>query len=925
MGKSQSVTTGYRYYLGIHAGLCHGPVDELVEIRGGDNTLWSGSVTSSQSIAINAPNAYGGDKKEGGVVGTLDVQMGEPTQGANSYLTNLLGTLMPAFRGIVTTVYHGGAGGIVGKVNIFGQIVAAMLNIGARQGGGQVGSNNPYPKPWAYRLRRWTAGWDGGAAWYPAKAPIPLGAVAAAGVTWRYFVTTGGDSTDRSGIGFDDSAWATGTYPMGNAVYLGVDSPSNYGFSNTVGTSIPAGSRVWTRAHINLSVVPANFQFECFVDDIIEVYLNGVHAGTVSDSGGYHKIVSLPSTGLVVGDNVIAIRLTDTSGTGARIWFDWTIRGLTPVTAMNPAHIVYECLTNRDWGMGYPAAIIDTAAFQASADVLFNEGLGLCLLWQRTDTIENFLQTIMDHAGAVLVQSKTTGLFQFNLIRGGYSIGSLPVMGPDNVLEIQSLEAPSITGATNEIIVQWFDPVGKTTQSTTVQALGAIQAQGVIVSAQKDYPGLASADLAARIGHRDLATSSVPLKRTKLKLDRTAYGLLPGGLFVLNLPEHGFNNMPMRIGEVDYGTLLSGGISISAVEDVFDMPLTTYLQTQPSGWAVPDMGAHAPTVYVGIEATYRDVYRELSAADFALVTASDAYAGIAVAMPAGNPLNYQIWSRVGGAAFAQHGGEDFCPNATLGSSLTAFATTMTIANGVGLDQISLPCSALIGSEIVAVTAIDGTTGNITIGRGCVDTIAAAHASGARIWFPDHHTGIDGVTYFSGETVDFQPLTTTSGDTLALGSGPTISIPLVARQSLPYPPAWPTIGGTRCDLVSSVSGAFTLAWRERNRVTQMDQLVDQTAATLTPEVNTRYGVEIRDGTGALLVTRSDIGATSASITLNYTGNVTLKLWSISDNGASLQSWSFTFAYTPPGGTPTNTITAPVFVPVYNGTIIDGGHA
>ncbi|HEX7647403.1 MAG TPA: phage tail protein, partial [Noviherbaspirillum sp.] len=436
MGGKGKQTTGYRYYMGLHAGVCHGPVDALIEIRGGDTTIWSGSQNASGSITINAPNAYGGDTREGGVQGKLDVMMGEPTQGVNAYLQSVIGGLQNAYRGLLTLVFNGG----------------------------QIAANNPYPKPWAFRVQRATAGWDNNNPWYTAKAQITL--------------------------------------------------------SN-----------------------------------------------------------------------------------GAK--------------GMNPAHIVYEVLTNRDWGMGYPPGIIDTVAFQAAADQLYTEGFGLCLLWLRTDTIESFLQLIMDYVGAVLVQSKTTGLFQFNLIRGGYNVGTLPVITRDDIIELTSLEAGSITGSTNEVVANWFDPTLKLARVTTVQALGAIQSQGVVVSTAKDYPGIASSDLAARVAQRDLRAVSVPLKRVKLKLDRSAYAFLPGGLFVLNFPDEQISSMVFRIGEVDYGTLTQGYISVTAIQDVFALPDTTYVVGQTTGWTVPDQTPTASPYNQAMEATYRALYLRMSASDLA--------------------------------------------------------------------------------------------------------------------------------------------------------------------------------------------------------------------------------------------------------------------------------------------------------------------
>jgi hypothetical protein len=680
-GSSKSgQTTGYRYYMGLHAGLCHGPVDSLVEIRGGDLTLWNGSQNASGSIYIDAFNVYGGDQKEGGVQGTLDVMMGEPTQGANSYLQNIIGGIQSAYRGLMSVVFNQG----------------------------YIGANNPYPKPWAFRVRRATKGWQNDAPWYSSKAAITL------------------------------------------------------------------------------------------------------------------------SNGAV---------------------------------GMNPAHIVYETLTNRDWGMGYPTGIIDLTAFQASADQLYSEGLGLCLLWLRQDSIESWLQQIMDYSGGVLVQNKSTGLFQFNLIRGGYNVSTLPTFTRDNVVELISLESPSITGATNEIIVRWNDPTLKAKQYTQVQALGAVQAQGVVVSATRDYPGIASQDIAARVAQRELRAVSVPLKKLQVKLDRTASQLLPGGLFVLNFPDFGINSMVFRVGEVDYGTLVQGAITITAIEDVFSLPDASYVVVQNTGWVVPTTTATPAPYTKGFEATYRDLARTLSSPDLSALPSNAGYAGIVCARPSGLSINYKVNTRVGGAAFEQRGTENFCPTGVLQSNIGPFDTSITVLSGLDLDLVSPGGAAMIENEIVSVQSINAITGAVVIARGCVDTVPASHAAGARIWFSDNYVGTDGVQYFQGETVDIKPQTATTQDLLDLAATPIVSVPIVERQFMPYAPAYLTVGGARWDTVTKLSGPLALAWRERNRLTQADQLIDNTQPNVTPEAGTTYTITLRDQFGTAFYTATSVSGTS----------------------------------------------------------------
>ena len=134
----QTTTTGYWYGLGAHLALCHGPVDAITQIKVGERVAWSGRIEHNASLEINQPALFGGEEREGGVFGEVDVLMGAADQAPNAYLQQHLGQDIPAFRGIVSLVLK----------RVW---VAAM---------------NPYIKPWSIRATRIAR------AWYPDKAAI---------------------------------------------------------------------------------------------------------------------------------------------------------------------------------------------------------------------------------------------------------------------------------------------------------------------------------------------------------------------------------------------------------------------------------------------------------------------------------------------------------------------------------------------------------------------------------------------------------------------------------------------------------------------------------------------------------------------------------------------------------------------------------
>lgn len=139
-----SAVIGFKYLFGIHMGVGRGPHDELVEIKVGDKTAWRGSVTANETITIDAPDLFGGEKSEGGITGTMDVLFGGPAQVATDRMGDVLTVPMPGFRRRLTMFFDG--------------VVSVM---------------NPYPKPWKFRTRRALGGWDGDP-WYPEKAIISL-------------------------------------------------------------------------------------------------------------------------------------------------------------------------------------------------------------------------------------------------------------------------------------------------------------------------------------------------------------------------------------------------------------------------------------------------------------------------------------------------------------------------------------------------------------------------------------------------------------------------------------------------------------------------------------------------------------------------------------------------------------------------------
>lgn len=688
MGSSSAGPSGYKYFMGLHMGVCRGPVDEMVEIKAGDRTAWrkgvDGIANGSCETAINNPNLFGGDKKEGGLVGSLNVMMGEESQVPPAVLETIMPGLIPGFRGVFTLFYNG-----------------------------QIAVNNPYPKAWTVRVRRTTKGWQA-APWYPEKAAIWLG---------------GGDGS------------------------------------------------------------------------------NGIKA-------------------------------------------------------MNPAHIIYELNTNKDWGRGLATSRIDAASFTAAADVLHAEGFGLCLPWLRQESLADFQQRILDHIGGMCGPDPNTGKIRLRLIRGDYDPAALPLFTyGSGLLGLDQEETGAAHDATNELMIKWVDPLtGNECQTAPVQNLASIQSLGVRNTSIRDYPGLPTASLALRVAQRDLKAASPGLRRFKIRLDRRAYWVQPGDVFRIAAPERGIANVVLRAGDVREESMTDGTITVVALIDVFGLPATATVEPQPPLYVPPDQTPVAVAHRRLIETPYALIAGKMDAANLAILDPLAGYALACAVRPSVSSWSFQLMSRTAGASYQERSTGYWCPTGLTLSAHDCLSAVIPLTDTIDLDFLATGRAALWDNEIVRVDSIDLENRTVTVGRGCMDTVPAQHAAGSRLWFFDDLAGADPTPYLMTEIVDVKLLTITSTGQLSEADAPANSVTMNRRQSRPYPPGKFRINGSTYPPV--IMGALSLSWSHRNRLTQADQLIDNTADSILPESGTVYEVKVFNAaTGVLKKSASGITGSS----------------------------------------------------------------
>lgn len=678
-GKSEScATTGYRYFAGLHLVFCHA-LDALLGLRVGEKWAWNGVVGDNAAISIRQPNLFGGESREGGVVGTVDACFGRSSQGRNSYLQSVLGSTIPAYRGL------------------FGLVARKCM----------LSANNPYIKDWSILARRSHIGWR---------------------------------------------------------------------------------------------------------DDLADI---------VGDDGHID---------------------------------------------MNPAHIILEALINTTWGgLGYPIADLDLDSFQTAANLLHAEGLGISLIWAKNTSVEDFIRIILDHVDGALYFNHRTGLLTFKLIRNDYNIGALPVLNESNIINLVEYTSPSVTEAINQVTVNWVDRDNQP-QSVTVQDLaGFARTNGQVSASTLNFPGIASASVAARLAARALQQLCMPLASCTLEINRTQSGLEPGNCFNFTWGPVGVANMVMRVSSVDHGQFTDSQLRITAVRDVYGLGAISLTTPSTSLWVSPiNEPAAAVNRQVG-EMTWWQFVRIYGESEAVLAELDDAstlvvcYCG----RPSSDALNYEMWSRNSGATeWVRRDTDSFPFVATIADPVDpVISSVLTLTAPIDEDLVRVGTYAALESELVAVTAVDTVANTVTVDRGILDTIPVSHEAGARIWFHQDFQGIDSTERAESEVVEVRMLPSTSTGRLALDDAPTNTLTCAGRMMRPYPPGNVRINGERWPEGIGETDELVLTWAHRSRILQTVTFNRQDEGDIGPEAGVTYTLRIYGEIDTLIRTMAGITGTS----------------------------------------------------------------
>ena len=481
----------------------------------------------------------------------------------------------------------------------------------------------------------------------------------------------------------------------------------------------------------------------------------------------------------------------------------------------NPMNVLYEIMTDVDWGLGYDATEIDTTNFTAAAATLFTEGNGFSMLLDRKMEASELIRLVEKQIEGVMFFNQQTSKWQMKLIRSDYTPAAVPNINVANMAKDDwTFSRGSWEGTTNIVRTQFTDRNDEyKTTFGLAQDTANIRIQGVNVSSTVNYPGVKDATLANNLAWRDLRTLSYPLAKATIIVDREFWDVNPGDPLTFTHASLGIVEMTMRVQRIGYGQLEDNKIRLDLVQDVFYSSAPSFGDPGATGWSEPaDTLVAFPTAQQrAFEAPRALVRRDPVTAGalvpkiYAMARRNNAEAKFdirernASGTPAGafqTAGTIYSFLKIGQLTAALNTKSAY-PLSLLNITdnpdsetdlLAAFGTAATTTE-LGTEFTNL---VLVDDEFMLVTSVvaaGGTTVDMeNVYRGALDSVQADHAINSDVFIITSGAGISADSIPETNNVDVLLIPISLSDELAEVSAVEIAFLMAKRNRAPYPPS-----------------------------------------------------------------------------------------------------------------------------------------
>lgn len=781
--------TGYQYFLGCQFMLCHGPVDELIDIQADqksinrtDTPVLNGNSTENFiDVNANSPNLFGGTVPggAGGIQGHIDFYRGLETQQPDDYLTQKQGRIVADQSGIdyvFTGVGNGGLTALSAGPNSLEETFT-ITAIG-------IDTNNTH------------------ATFQKMKFSV-VGSISGT----QHNSTLNSDGSD--------GCWADAAF-----------SCSRINFTILTGSTQYVNGDHFVIGTLHSQVAPT-YRGLCYA------VFKQLYVGTSNYLKPLAFVVRRCPDPLAQGSSIANI---SGDANPALVVYELLTNvryGLQIPPVLMGTSFAAAAVTLAGEGLGV-SMIFDT---QATADSLIGEVLRHCDGMIFTDPATGLFEIVLARGGydpttlPELTVDSVIGTPDF--ARGSWS----------ETTNLVGINFSSRANNYNDRLVKAYDAANievtgeVRSQTIDFKGISSEAAAGLVairVLKTFSYPLGKLKVVADRSAWRFrpgglFRFTWIPLGVVNqvFRITRISYGQLTDGKITMDAVEDifGINSVAFVAPPISGWVNPAGAATPCSSEQLIELPYAVQKSgSLPGGIFALAMAARDPNVF---EKSFEIWVNPGSGFTDSNISSSFCPAGTLHAAY--------------GAGLVAFDSTGFVLSATGGVDLDqlAAANPTDFANGVNL--------CMIDDEIMAWTTPtlnpDGTYSVAGIVRGLLDTVPADHSSGATVFFFSQGSNVTQPSPYPTDLTVTARLTPNGAiDQLAVGSASDVTVTTRSRSARPYPPGNIIVNGHPYGVrPSAVAGDLTVTWKSRNRLTQA-LTVQQDAADVTGEAGQFFTVQ-----------------------------------------------------------------------------------
>ena len=254
----------------------------------------------------------------------------------------------------------------------------------------------------------------------------------------------------------------------------------------------------------------------------------------------------------------------------------------------NLANVIFEILTDTDWGLGESISKVDLDNFRQAGIQLADEGNGFSMLIDREMEVSELIKELSRQMDGTVYFDRAAGLWRIKLVRDDYDPDDLETFDESSISVLTDYARTTWDETSNQVRISYIEREDDYKDTYALaQDIGNYNTQGKHVTSDIRYPGVKVGSLANSLAWRDLKTLSYPLAKITFEINRKAFNLVPGSMFKFSWVTLGISGMVFRINKIKPGTIEEGKIEVFAVQDIFSTGVGVFASPSLTGWVSP--------------------------------------------------------------------------------------------------------------------------------------------------------------------------------------------------------------------------------------------------------------------------------------------------------------------------------------------------